>query len=269
MQNLLNQASHRIAGMEARTGLDVARVMAPPHGACGETAIFEMARLGFEAVCVSRGSLRHHNPRAAWVRTLGMQACDFVGDLPVIPRFGLSSNCHNDILIAALLRQPIVPMTHHQAVADGYDVLDEAASFVNSLGGVSWRDMTGISRSLYSHRQESSTLRVKMWSNRVSVRVPPGTEYIQVERSNVGSREGPLSWRIGTGNRPWSVAPPTGIIAAEADVTIEVACGAAVAGRVEARDAGGARLAPIARRLLTEGRDRALPSLRRIARRGR
>ena len=49
MRRLLRQAIGRIAKMEARTGLEVARVMAPPHGACSETAITEMADSGFEA----------------------------------------------------------------------------------------------------------------------------------------------------------------------------------------------------------------------------
>ena len=100
-----------------------------------------MARLGFEAVCVSCGSLHYHNPHAAWTRTLRMKPCDTIKGLPVIPRFGLTLKCKNDILIAALLGQPVVPMTHHQMVADGYRVLDDTAAFINSLGDVTWGDM--------------------------------------------------------------------------------------------------------------------------------
>lgn len=268
MQRLLRQAVGRIASMEIRTGLEVARVMAPPHGACSETAISEMARLGFEAVCVSRGSLRHHNDSAAWTRTIGMRPCDIVAGLPVIPRFGLSKNCRNDILIAALLRQPIVPMTHHQAVADGYDLLDEMASFANSLGEVAWRDMKTISRSLYSQRHDDRTLWVRMLSKRVSVPVPGGTTQLRVERSWLeDSAEEQLSWRT-MAEDSWTVASRLETIAVQAGMTIEIVSGPAGIPRTEAHAAGPRRLAPVARRVLTEVRDRALPSIHRIARRG-
>jgi hypothetical protein len=269
MRRILGQAVGRIARMEARTGLDVARVMAAPHGACSETALSEMARLGFEALCVSRGSLRHHNDGAPWTRTIGMRPCDIVAGLPIIPRFGLSKNCRNDILIAALLRQPIVPMTHHQAVADGYDLLDEVASFVNSLPGVSWRDMKTISRSLYSQMQDDRILRIRMLSKRVSVPIPGGTTQIHVERPWLeDAAEEALIWRTVAEDRPWRVASPPDTIAVQAGVTIEIASGQAEATLPGTHGARPPRLAPVARRLLTEGRDRAFPSIHRIARRG-
>jgi hypothetical protein len=265
MRRLLLQAVGRIAKMEARTGLEVARVMAPPHGACSETAISEMARLGFEAVCVSRGSLRRHNTGAAWTRTIGLQPCNMVAGLPVIPRFGLSKNCHNDILIAAVLGQPIVPMTHHEAVADGYDLLNEAASFVNSLGDVAWRDMKTVARALYSQRRDNRTLWVKMWSKRITVRVPAGTTQMRVERHWLqNSVEEALSWRASSDDS-WTVLRDQETLAVHSGMTIEIASGRDGARRSETEVSGRRRLAPVARRVLTEVRDRALPSIRRIA----
>jgi len=269
MRCLLRQAVARIASMEARTGLAVARVMAPPHGACSETALSEMARLGFEAVCVSRGSLRHHNPGAAWLATLGLKPCDLLAGLPVIPRFGLTRNCHNDVLLAALLHQPIVPITHHQLLADGYDLLDEVARFVNSLDEVSWRNIQTISRSLYSQRRDGSTLRVRMWSNRITVPLPEWTTQFQVDspRGNDSAVES-LYWRnVATEDRRWNVLTPVEPIVVRAGQTIEIACGAAGAIRSATCNVGPRRLAPVARRLLTEGRDRALPSIHRVVRR--
>jgi hypothetical protein len=269
MQRLLRQAVGRITRIEVRTGLEVARVMAPPHGACSETALGEMARLGFEAVCVSRGSLRHYNDGATWTRTIGMGPCDIVAGLPVIPRFGLSKNCRNDILIAALLHQPIVPMTHHEAVADGYDLLDEIAAFVNSLGEVAWRDMKTISRSLYSQRHDDGALWVRMLSKRISVPVPPGTTQIQIDRPELeDSADQALFWRTMGEDRAWKVASRPEPIAVRPGVTIEIASGPAGSTRTEIHAAGRPRLTPIARRLLTEVRDRALPSIQRLARSG-
>jgi hypothetical protein len=270
VRRTLNQALTRISRMERRTGLDVARVMAPPHGACSEIAISEMARLGFEALCVSRGSLRYQNPDADWTRTIGLRPCDMVAGLPIIPRFGLSKDSQNDILIAALLRQPIIPITHHQAVADGYGLLDETASFVNSLDDVAWCDMRTISRSLYFQQHDGRTLRVRMLSKCASIPVTRGATQIQVERPWLTDpAQEPLFWRTSTGDRWWRAVPQPDAIAVQPGLTIEIASGAIAAAHCEALRTRLGSPAPVARRLLTEGRDRALPSIHRIARRGR
>jgi hypothetical protein len=267
MQRLLEQAIGRIAAMERRSGLHVARVMAPPHGACSEVALSRMADAGFESVCVSRGSLRHHNADARWTRTVGMKPANIAAGIPVIPRFGLAQNCHNDILVAALLRQPIVPMTHHQSVAAGWGLLNDTAAFINSLGAVQWSDMHTISRSLYSHRCEDGVMSLRMWSRRIDVRVPDGVHELRVEpASQQRSGDAPLYWRAHGAATTWSIAPSTGSVVVSPGATIEIASGNAHAARVRPRS-GAPRLAAVARRLLTEARDRALPSIQRIAQR--
>jgi hypothetical protein len=259
MRRLLPQALGRIAGLEARGGLEVARVMAPPHGACAEVAIAEMARCGFEAICVSRGSLGYHNRTAPWVRTLGLKPCDLVAGLPVIPRFGLNASCRNDVLLAAILRQPIVPMTHHQAVADGYTLLNEVASFVNSLGNVAWTDMKTIGRSLYSRRREGDTLRLRIYSRRVAVNVPEGVAQIQVE-APIAS-DGTLCWKPAAAV-DWNIAADDMIPVSDGD-QVDILSGYRTAAQLSQSRGGRPRLAAIARRLLTEGRDRVMPSFRR------
>ncbi len=263
MRSLLIQALGRIEHMEARTGLEVARVMAPPHGACSETAISEMAGLGFDAVCVSRGSLRFHNPSAKWTKTIGMRPCDNVARLSVIPRFGLAADCRNDVIIAALLHQPIVPMTHHQALADGYDLLDATAALINSLGYVLWRDLKAMSRSLYSHNEDGTRLHVRMWSRRVSVSVPAGVTQLHVERPwTDDAMQEPIFWRDAIGPSPWhAVACPAQPITVGSGATVEIASGTAEVNRTPRQGGGPRRLGPVARRLLTEVRDRALPSM--------
>jgi hypothetical protein len=269
MHRILRQAVARIVGMEVRTGLEVARVLAPPHGACSETALLQMARLGFEAVCISRGSLRHHNDGAVWTRAIGMKPCDVVAGLPIIPRFRLSANSRNDVLIAALLRQPIVAVTHHQAVASGYGLLDDTASFINSLGDVAWRDMRTISRSLYSHRREDRTLCIRMLSKHVHVEVPEDTTQIRIERSWVKNFPSEvLRWRRASVDPRWHIASQGGGIIVEPGVTLEIASGP-ISNCPTKTDNAAVRLAPVVRRVLTEARDRVLPSIHRIGGVGR
>ena len=50
----LAQALRRVDRFERRYGVPIARVMAPPHGACSHATAAALLRSGFEALCVSR-----------------------------------------------------------------------------------------------------------------------------------------------------------------------------------------------------------------------
>ena len=268
---MVSQAIGRIGDLEARAGISVSRVMAPPHGACSEDTIAALGRHGFDAVCVSRGSLRHHNPGAPWLATLGMGALDEIAGLTLIPRFGLTPSCANDILIAALLHQPVVPMTHHQVVAEGYALLDATADLINSLGDVEWCHMEGIARARYYRRRIGNRLDVRMLSGRVDIVVPVGVSKVAVEARMDGD-EGlrPLWWRIRCPlQADWRAIGPGGAVDVAGGQTIEIATSRMLATSPATRRSSGHRaVMPVARRVLTEGRDRLLPTARRLLGRG-
>ena len=183
----LAQALRRIARLEERTGLRVSRVMAAPHGACSVATLQGLARLGFEAACISHGSLCFYNPGEAWVGEIGLRASEMVAGLPVIPRFRLSASCHNSILLAAYLNQPIIPVGHHGDVAGGPGLLGDLANFINALGEVRWLDMRGMARSNYATRREDSLLRVKPYARAFEVTVPSGVEELAIDPAWVGA----------------------------------------------------------------------------------
>jgi len=91
-KRILMQALTRIVELEYRSGVEVSRVMVAPHGACSEEFLKDMSEMGFEAACISRGSLRRHNTGANFVRTFGMGAADIITGLPIFPRFPLSKS---------------------------------------------------------------------------------------------------------------------------------------------------------------------------------
>lgn len=144
---LLKQAIRRIERLESRSGLRVARAMVPPHGACSEEMLSALPVCGFEAACISHGSLRAHNKTAAWTKTLGYRPYEIVRGCPVFPRWGLSGDVKNAVLLAAYLKQAIILRGHHQDLKDGPEVLDHLAGFVNGLGSVKWMNMTDLVRS--------------------------------------------------------------------------------------------------------------------------
>jgi len=194
-QALLAQALRRIESIEHRSEVEVSRVMAAPHGACSEAMMGDMVRLGFEAACISHGSLRGHNRDKDWTKRIGLAMAEMVAGLPVIPRFRILSNCQMDILLAAFLNQPIIPVGHHEDIAGGLDLLEELAAFINSLGDVQWMDMKSMARSNFYMRREDQTLHVSMYSRMIRLKVPQDVTQICIERPWLNGTEGEgLEW---------------------------------------------------------------------------
>jgi len=143
---LLAQAIQRTERLERRTGLHVCRVMVPPHGACSEEMLGALPEFGFEAACISHGSLRAFNGGKPWTKYLGYLPSEIIQGCSVLPRWGLSANPTNTILVAAYLKQPILLRGHHRDLKDGVELLDDHARFINSLGSVTWANLSTLCR---------------------------------------------------------------------------------------------------------------------------
>jgi hypothetical protein len=255
------QALRRIAALERRCGLSVARVMAPPHGACSEAALRAMFRLGFEAACISRpypwrDELAPPTPLAGW------HPAELVcGGIPVAPRQSLSAPCE-DLAFRALLGQPLILYGHHGDFADGLDLLAQAAADVDDLGEVRWGSLESVAGGACATRRLGDTLLVHMYSRRASVEVPEGVDTLRVLAQE------PL------GGAGWS-----GVSHADAATGMRFADGRGVSGPLPVSAPGAhhlrlvddrplnpaevgaprARAWPLIRRLLVEGRDRLQP----------
>jgi hypothetical protein len=259
----LQQALRRIEAFERRSGVEVSKVMAPPHGACSEKTLEEMALLGFEAACISRGSLRHYNGPADWLRTLGMKSSDVIGGLPVFPRFPLAGGCFNSVLIAALLHQPIIAMGHHHDVAGGLQPLADVAGFVNSFGTVRWTDLKRISRAHYAQRIDGSIVHIRMLTRRIEVNVSDGIRKILVERTWLpGAESTPLTWKHLNNGSSWKVQHPQKPIPVLPGQKIEIVAEPLISSFIDSDSADNYHLWPVVRRQLTEARDRMTPMLK-------
>lgn len=261
----LGQALSRIAEFERCYGVDVSKVMAPPHGACSERALAQMAQLGFEAVSISTGSLYHYNRQAPWVQTLGVMPADIIAGLVVIPRFRISKTCQNSILVAALLGQPIIPVGHHHDLADGLELFSELAGFINSLGTVHWSDMKGICRAHYAQKVEGNILRIRMLTRRAEIRMPDGISHILVERPLWQQVECmPVAWKAKSDGSEWTYQLTDEPISVRPGKEIEISLKPPALPLFDQKAAPGLPFWPVARRQLTEARDRLAPVLRRF-----
>jgi len=116
--NYFAQSLRRIMRLEERSSLSVDRVMAPPHGPICKSSASALARLGFEAVCTNRWSLWKYNHPWDLKSNFGLEPAGFLANrLPVLNRFRMVSEiCRNEIIMAALLGMPIIPLLNYVTV---------------------------------------------------------------------------------------------------------------------------------------------------------
>lgn len=246
------QALARIAVLERRSGVNVERVMAPPHGACSEPALRAMFRLGIEAACISRpypwrDGLPAPTPLAGW------HPAEMVGGgLPVLPRYSLG-NPREDLVFRALLGQPLILYGHHGDFSEGLDLFAEAAGYVNGLGDVRWGPLGQIARSNYACRQAGEILHIRMHARRIAIDVPAGVRALEI---HVQEPIGGPNWH--------QLAHPAG----QTTMTFDKGLGIAQLAPIEAPTAIELTLSPdrpLAYAEVRAPRLRPWPAIRRIA----
>jgi hypothetical protein len=178
---LLQQADARIRLLEAKSGLQVCRVMVPPHGACSSRMLAQLPHHGFESACISAGSLRAHNTGQAWTRSLGLGPSELVEGCPVLPRWALSGTTDITLLTAAYLGQPLILRGHHQDLKNGLDVLRGFAKAINALGDVRWGSLSELSRLNFRHRLDGASMHIQPLGTRIDVAVPEGVDELRID----------------------------------------------------------------------------------------
>jgi hypothetical protein len=256
--SLLNQAIFRIQYLERKAGIEVARVMAAPHGACSEPMLEDLPRCGFEGATISHGSLRAHNKTRTWIRSIGYQPSELIGGCPILPRWRLSGDATNRILLAAYLKQPIILVGHHHDLRDGTHMLDHLAGFINNLGDVVWRGMGRLCRQNYQWKVNGNVLRVRPLGRNLSICVPEGVSHLLIENlAAFGDRRWRVSCPEGKVLKVFSDQPVVLPNVSQVDLCLELDTGGhAFMGGSSGVPAPWALL----RRLLTELRDRFIVS---------
>lgn len=251
----LAQGLRRIRRFEARYGLRVDPVMAPPHGACSSEAATQLLLLGYEGLCVSRPYPWLENPPPDDPAAGCRPADSVVGGLPVIGRVPFSGVSRAELAMRAFLHQPLIVYGHHGDVHDGLDVLAAGAETIETLGDARWTGIGSIASALYETRADASRFDVRLWTRTAKVAVPDGIEEVTIR---------------------------TGFeLTAMDDITARVltdgpeACGRTILVAIKRKDGidpeSVARPRPnvwsIPRRGLTELRDRSLPVVNKFERR--
>jgi hypothetical protein len=267
---LVAQAQRRIAAFERRAGITVSRVMAPPHEECSESVARAMARVGFDAITMTRPypwlAPWSHDwlsaPSGAGALT-GWRPADLTpGNLPVLLRHPLSDeHCSSaELVLRAYLDQPLILYGHHDDLADGLGVLARRTAEVNRIGAGRWASLAEIAASNIERRVDADLLRLRPYTRRLTVEVPAGVTQAVVEPLGFGPGElvGTAAGTVPMGE-PFPVSGPG---------PLELSLQAPTAVDPETVPALRRRPWPLARRVASEARDRVAPARSRIGSRG-
>jgi hypothetical protein len=257
---IVAQALGRVEALERRTGVAVARVMAPPHGECSQAVFHALRRTGFLAACISRPYPWLQKPPAD--RPLAQwDIADIADGLPVLPRYSLTRSTE-DLPLRSLLGQPLILYGHHGDIASGPERLEEIAREVNRLGEVRWSDLAAIARSSFRTRRDGETLRVRLYTREAEIEVPGGMRHLIVEvPGGEAHREGISAQLMSAAGA--SKMPLGAPVELEGDGPLRVSLLSDDGVDAAAMRSPRWRPWPRARRLLVEGRDRLAPRLDR------
>jgi hypothetical protein len=257
--SLLATGLRRIRDLESRSNVSVARIMAAPHGAFAEPMADLMVRLGYEAACVSVGSLLRWNPNKSWPADLGFSLAQPLGSLalPVFHRTGISET---EIRLSAFLGTPMIVTTHHRDCVSNFNRFEFMANIVNKIGGTRWMSIEDISRTNFLSKTRNGALQIQPYSRRLKIPLSSEINSVQVCRSPYCE-----GFTIDVGRNHGDGAEVTVLnVPAQYSIsnnTMEIFF--PPSNRVDFNQIAGKTvwLWPILRRLLTEARDRTQPIL--------
>ncbi|MBA3589300.1 hypothetical protein [Methylibium sp.] len=254
---LLRQAVQRIEHLESKAGLDVCRVMVPPHGACSGQTLAALPGAGFEAACISPGSLQAHSVNAAANPSLGFFPAENVNGCHVMPRSAFHGSAENAMLVAAYLGRPMILRGHHQDLKGGLDLLDGYARFINGLGNVEWLKLSSLARRSYRFSNDAEVCTLEPRSRRVDFALPPTAAHLRIAAGTDVAAD--ATYTVCVDGRPVELAAGerTSLAGTGAPRVVSVTTNHRKR-YGDKEDASVPRTAAslIARRLLTESRDR-------------
>jgi len=258
---ILAQAVRRVSRFEHGTGLEVNRVIAPPHGGCSDSVLAQAPRFAIEAVCTSVEPLARSQKRTILPFDFSLQPVWFgPGCCPVVRRWDLIYDLL-PLRLGAFFNQPIVAYGHHQDCADGFSRLEKVAGAVNSWGEMNWTNLATILRRSYRVKTDNDVMHVQMCSRHICVPVPEKVSHlvvhIPVESENI---LGPITATSSDGQtRQCMPGIPVGI-SSPGELRLRIPSRVVIDPAAVCRPAY--RLWPALRRTIAMSRDRLMPIVR-------
>jgi hypothetical protein len=268
-ERMISSATTRVGRFEKRAGIRIDRVMCPPHGGCSPETMAALFRYGFLGLAASRPfPWEGFADERRWRLGGWLPAQLAAGGLPVIPRYPLSRNL-DDLVFRAFLEQPLLIYCHHADLRSGVEPLRAAATRVAELGDVRWMSLASITRGNALCREHDGVATVTLYSR--DVRLPrPTAPTVRIEVPRVLGERELMKLVVDGESHDLQVGPDGGASVTLAnppighELRIQISAPLHVAA-APIRD-WRPRAWPLARRALTETRDRAFPLIRGLRR---
>lgn len=253
-------ALRRVAEIERKSGVPIARIMVPPHGACSATFFGVMARAGFQGATTTRTSVWRHSNLQERAPGAGMALAEVVRGLPVIHRFRFKTDrWQHRIAISAYLNHPLLVYGHHEDFADGFDAFDEVVKQINLLGAT-WLTPAELFASNYESRKSDGVLWIRPFSR--TVVIPPDRDCREVKLDLGNYRNDPAGFVQFAGSNSPEVRHPVadGVISVVLDQPRQITVRLESAAKIDQVQGGRrrTRLASMLRRGISEARDRLM-----------
>jgi hypothetical protein len=266
---LILSADARVRRFEERTGIRVERVMCPPHGGCSHETLAALFRCGFFGLAASRPfPWDGFADQRRWRLGGWLPAQLAGGGLPVLPRYHLSRSL-DDLVFRAFREQPLIVYCHHEDLCDGLEPLRAAAARVAELGDATWMSLASIARRSALHREQDGLSTVALYSR--DLRIPrPAAPILRVEIPRTLGAGGLVRLVVdGVGHEVRTDADGSAAITLsnrhqQAPFRAQISAPSRPA-NATSRD-WRPRAWPLARRAMTETRDRAVPFVRALRR---
>jgi hypothetical protein len=260
---IIRTAEARVGRFEARTGFRIERVMCPPHGRCGPEALAALFRWNYEGLAAAHAfPWDGFEDQRGWPLGGWLPAQLARGGLPVLPRHPLGASL-DDLVFRAFLDQPLIVYCHHTDFREGLGSIHSAVARVAELGEASWMSLEAIARTNAVVGVDGDVATVTTFSRDLRISRPAADSLrIAIPRIFGGGQ----ATRIEVDDRPLD-AELDG--SREAFVDVPNRSDGELRVRLEARNSPATardrrpKAWPLARRAMTETRDRAMPHVRR------
>jgi hypothetical protein len=262
---IIGTAESRIRKFEESSGVRIERVMCPPHERCGPGILAALFRWNYHALAAA-----HPFPwdgfaaQRDWRLGGWLPAQLAGGGVPVLPRHPLEASL-DDLVFRAFLDQPLIAYCHHTALREGFDSIHSAVARVAELGEVRWMSLGSIARTNALIDSDGAVTTVEIYSR--DLHIPrPATDSLRIaiprifgggEATQLSVDGSPLDVEL-DGSQHVSVDGRDRPDGDELWIRLEAQAPVTAIGPRDLRP----RAWPLARRVMTEARDRALPSVR-------
>jgi hypothetical protein len=259
--SLAAQALRRVGAFGRRTGVDVDRVMVPPHEACSQATLGGLRRCGFEAITMTRPYPWVEFEPHSWLARpedagplVGWGPAEFVEGVPVLLRHPIAGRSRAELTLRAFLDQPLILYGHHEDALGGPEALLEAVEEVNGIGPSNWCSLSEIATTSFETRRAGSRLAIRLLTRRAQIEIPTGIEQLTVELPAAGIEPDRQTLRVAGKD-----AEPGEPLTVEPGSSLEITLSPVDAIDPAAVPAPRRRPLAVARRLASEGRDRLQP----------